>query len=213
MVQSFALLHGLDGLQHGFIPKISGIDVLADRDEVIERLKPEHLREVCSLGFDRIRFAEQVHGAEVAVVTSESPELTPGVDGLVTSERGLALGIYVADCAAVYLADKLSRCIGLVHSGRKGSESGIAGQAIELMRVQFGVQPEEILVQVGPCIRPPHYEVDFAAMIRQTCLTAGILPQNYSDCGVCTSENSDLYYSYRLEKGRTGRMLAVLGLI
>jgi copper oxidase (laccase) domain-containing protein len=23
--------------------------------------------------------------------------------------------------------------------------------------------PEDLIVQLGPCIRPPHYEIDFAA--------------------------------------------------
>jgi hypothetical protein len=33
------------------------------------------------------------------------------------------------------------------------------------------------------------------------------------DSGVCTACHIDLYYSYRAEKGRTGRMLALLGLL
>jgi copper oxidase (laccase) domain-containing protein len=32
------------------------------------------------------------------------------------------------------------------------------------------------------------------------------------DSGVCTACHPDLYYSYRAEKGRTGRMLALIGL-
>jgi polyphenol oxidase len=32
------------------------------------------------------------------------------------------------------------------------------------------------------------------------------------DSGVCTACDLDHYYSYRAEKGKTGRMLALLGL-
>ena len=32
------------------------------------------------------------------------------------------------------------------------------------------------------------------------------------DCGDCTGANPDRYYSYRMEQGRTGRMLALLAL-
>jgi len=32
------------------------------------------------------------------------------------------------------------------------------------------------------------------------------------DSGVCTACDLEHYYSYRAEKGRTGRMLALLGL-
>jgi len=36
--------------------------------------------------------------------------------------------------------------------------------------------------------------------------------QKIYDCSICTACDLDRYYSYRAEKGRTGRMLAVLGL-
>jgi copper oxidase (laccase) domain-containing protein len=33
------------------------------------------------------------------------------------------------------------------------------------------------------------------------------------DSGICTACRVDLYYSYRAEKGKTGRMLALLALM
>jgi hypothetical protein len=33
------------------------------------------------------------------------------------------------------------------------------------------------------------------------------------DAGACTACDIDRYYSYRAEKGKTGRMLALLGLV
>src|SRR5438046_2900984 len=67
-----------------------------------------------------------------------------------------------------------------------------------------------LTAQLSPCIRPPHFEVDFAADIIRQCQTAGL--NEIHDSGVCTACNLDAYYSYRAEKGRTGRMLALLGL-
>jgi copper oxidase (laccase) domain-containing protein len=63
---------------------------------------------------------------------------------------------------------------------------------------------------LGPCIRPPWYEIDFAATIARQCELAGI--GVVCDCGITTASDLDRYYSYRVEKGRTGRMLALLGL-
>jgi copper oxidase (laccase) domain-containing protein len=117
----------------------------------------------------------------------------------------------VADCGAVYLADPVTGGCGIVHSGKKGSEMGISGKAIELMQQHFGSRIEDIRVQLSPCIRPPAYEVDFVSQIRETCLNAGILPAHFADCGQCTSLDLQRFYSYRMEKGRTGRMLALLG--
>jgi copper oxidase (laccase) domain-containing protein len=60
---------------------------------------------------------------------------------------------------------------------------------------------------LGPCIRPPHYEIDFAAEIERQAHACGV--RQYHDCGICTASHLDRYYSYRAEKGKTGRMWAV----
>ncbi|HEV2965660.1 MAG TPA: polyphenol oxidase family protein, partial [Chthoniobacterales bacterium] len=101
--------------------------------------------------------------------------------------------------------------IGLVHSGKKGTELAIASKAIEKMGEQFGSNPADLIVQLSPCIRPPHYEIDFAAEIVEQLRTAGV--KQIHDSGVCTACDIDRYYSYRAEKGKTGRMLALLGLV
>ena len=104
----------------------------------------------------------------------ESPRPVPGADGLVTNRPGLCLAIYVADCAAVYLADREVQAIGLVHAGKKGAELGIVTEAIATMRKAFGTDPANLVVQVAPCIRPPNYEVDFAAEIVRQAREAGV---------------------------------------
>jgi copper oxidase (laccase) domain-containing protein len=140
----------------------------------------------------------------------ESDKHFAGCDGLITNQRKVALGIHVADCCAVYIVDPGTPAIALVHSGRKGTELGIVKKVIEQMSVQFGSGPAKLIVQLSPCIRPPHYEIDFAAEIVRQCRSKGVL--QIHDGGVCTACHPDLYYSYRAEKGRTGRMLALLGL-
>jgi len=62
---------------------------------------------------------------------------------------------------------------------------------------------------LGPCIRPPHYEVDFAAEIARQAEGAGI--GEYHDCGCDTASDLRNCYSYRMEQGRTGRMMAWIG--
>ena len=48
-------------------------------------------------------------------------------------------------------------------------------------------------------------------MIRQELEEAGIAPQNIHDCGLDTAADLETFYSYRVEKGNTGRMLALFG--
>jgi copper oxidase (laccase) domain-containing protein len=134
----------------------------------------------------------------------------PARDGIITNQRGVALGIYVADCCAVYIVDPKTPAIGLVHSGRKGTELGVVTNAIRQMIERFGSDPVNMVVQLSPCIRPPHYEIDFAAEIIRQCRAQGA--QHIHDFATCTACDLGRYYSYRAEKGKTGRMLAVLGL-
>jgi YfiH family protein len=153
-----------------------------------------------------------VHGNVIGVVDAPitRDECFDEADGLITNQPEVCLGIYVADCCAVYIVDPVRHAIGLVHSGRKGTELGIATRAISLMRERFGTEPQDLVVQLSPCIRPPHYEVDFAANIAADCRAAGV--RHIADSGICTACDLQRYYSYRAEKGKTGRMLAMLAM-
>lgn len=203
----------LDSMEHvraAFVPRIPGVDVATDRATALARLAGPHAALLRGMGFDpdNVATAEQVHGAVVA--HASAPGAHAGADALVTSARGLALGIYVADCAAVYIADRRGRAVGLVHSGRAGTALGITGRTIMLMRKEFGVEPSDLVVHISPCIRPPLYETDFAATIAAQARAAGV--EDVRDEGICTGRGVDRYYSYRVERGMTGRMLAVIAL-
>ncbi len=213
-VEQFAALCGLP-VRHGFVGRVPGVNVVTDRVEALARLDEHHRRVRDDFGLGERRFvtAEQVHGNSVAVLAAgaslpEGP--LPGVDGIVTDRTDVCLGIYVADCGPLFLVDPVRAVIGLVHSGRKGTETGIAGVAVRAMSERFGSRPEDIVAQLGPCIRPPWYEVDFAAEIVAQCRAAGV--GRVHDCATCTAASPESYYSYRREKGRTGRMLALLAL-
>ena len=104
----------------------------------------------------------------------ESDKEFPGCDGVITNQRGTALGVYVADCCAVYMVDPKTPAVGIAHSGRKGTELGVVANTIEQMIKRFGSNPAELIVQLSPCIRPPHYETDFAAEIVRQCRALGV---------------------------------------
>jgi copper oxidase (laccase) domain-containing protein len=209
----FPALDALNFLRTAFIQRCPGIDVTSDRETVLARIGSIHRETAKALGFSATPFAlaEQIHGSLVVRVDGSTLAPVPRADGLITNRSGFCLAIYVADCAAVYLADKELRAIGLVHAGKKGVELGIVTQAITAMRHQFGSDPADIVVQVGPCIRPPHYEIDFAAQIVSQARKAGA--REVFDCGTCTASNPDKYYSYRREQGRTGRLLALAEIV
>jgi polyphenol oxidase len=59
---------------------------------------------------------------------------------------------------------------------------------------------------------PTKLFLDLAEANRRQLLDAGVLPKNISDLGVCTSCRHDLFFSHRTEKGKTGRMMAAVGI-
>jgi copper oxidase (laccase) domain-containing protein len=209
--ETFAALSALP-VVHAFTGRVPGLDVKTDRETALGRLDQYHdeTRQALGLANRHFRTARQVHGKEVAVVDAKSSACTPGVDALVTAAPDVCLGIYVADCGPVFFVDPVRRVIGAAHSGRKGTALGIVAATIETMARVFGSDPADIVVQLGPCIRPPHYEVDFAADIIGQARAAGAGAVH--DSGTCTAARLDRYYSYWIEKGQTGRMLAILAL-
>jgi copper oxidase (laccase) domain-containing protein len=202
--------------RHAFTQRIPGVDVSHDKVEVLKRLEAAHreIRNAIGVGDWPLFTAQQIHGNKIAIVDSCSHGSAgrdfPGCDGIITNQRGIVLGVYVADCCAVYIVDPETPAIGLVHSGRKGTELGVVPHAIRQMIDRFGSNPTNMIVQFSPCIHPPHYEVDFASEIICQCSAFDV--KEICASGVCTACDLNRYYSYRAEKGKTGRMLALLAL-
>ena len=213
-VEYFPALNPIKICRHAFIERIPGIDVWADKSEVLRRLDAVHreARGEIGMGDWPLLTAQQIHGDKIAVIDQaiNSDQEFASCDGLITNQRKVALGIHVADCCAVYIVDQKTPAVGLVHSGKKGTELAIAVKAIQEMRNHFSSIPADLIVQLSPCIRPPHYEIDFAADILGQLRAAGV--KQIHDSGACTACYINRYYSYRVEKGKTGRMLALLGL-
>lgn len=114
-----------------------------------------------------VAFANQVHGPTVLTLgsaertewESSTPPLSAGeADGLVTAEDGLGLGVLVADCVPVLLADPVARVVGVAHAGRRGLVVGVVDRAVEAM-VARGARLDDLRAAVGPAVCGPCYEV------------------------------------------------------
>jgi copper oxidase (laccase) domain-containing protein len=206
-------IHSIPGFHPAWIPRLPDVDVLGDREFALSNLVPHHKAIIAREfpGTKGSHYAEQIHGKGVAIVSGSGKSVMHAeVDGLVTNVPGQLLGIYVADCAAIYLADPVTRSIGLLHSGKKGTELNILANAVGKMSSSFGTDPADLTCILSPCIRPPHYEVDIAEMIAAQARELGI--RNFHDSCMNTADEPGLHYSYRMEKGQTGRMLALLSI-
>lgn len=197
-IETFPALN-LPGLRHGFSTRSRG---------ELDGLEAELRESFTQAGFpiDRAASGEQTHGNRIAAVSA--PGRVPDVDALSTATPGLPLIVRVADCGPVYFYDPVRRVIAAAHSGRRGTEGNIVEATIAHLESAYGSRPGDLVVQLGPCIRPPHYEIDFAAEIGRQAARAGVV--QFFDSSICTASNLGRYYSYRAEQGKTGRMWAVL---
>lgn len=178
-----------------------------------------------------VALANQVHGSRVQEVTGGG---TYGeTDGLITQIPGITLGIQVADCAALMLADIQNHVIAAVHAGWRGAAGGIVENTVEKMK-QVGSNPEEIRVFISPCLSFSNFEVgeevaeqfpdkfvDYTSFSKphvnlKTFLASSLQQQGVAEFQIeihpgCTLK-SDKFYSYRREGEDSGRMMALIKL-
>ncbi len=157
-------------------------------------------------------------------------------DALVTARPGLALTVSTADCVPILIHDPVRRAIASVHAGWRGTARKIVVSALDAMRTAYGTSPADCRAVIGPCIRrccfevdapvaeamasaladwnayatttrPGHWQMDLPAINRTLLIRSGVAGENIEDLGLCSSCRSDLFFSHRRDKGRTGRMM------
>ncbi|WP_327068348.1 peptidoglycan editing factor PgeF [Kitasatospora sp. NBC_01250] len=124
---------------------------------------------------DRVVWMRQVHSATVQQVKAPWGSEAPALDGVWTTEPGLALASLGADCAAVLLADPVARVVGAAHSGRVGTLTGVAPNLVAAM-AEAGAEPGRMTALIGPAACGHCYEVP-AAMREES---AAVLPEVWS---------------------------------
>lgn len=110
-----------------------------------------------------IAFCRQVHGDTIHVLHSVPNGLMDG-DALVTSQRGVFLGVKTADCLPILLFDPMRGVVAAVHAGWRGTVLRIAGKVVRRMTDEFGTRASDVMALLGPAIGPCCYEVDEAVL-------------------------------------------------
>jgi hypothetical protein len=159
-------------------------------------------------------------------------------DGLLTDEPGVLLGIQTADCLPVLIADRRKRAVGAFHAGWRGTLKGIVERGVASMGREFESAPQDLIAAIGPGIGQccftvgeevrslfrPRYAyadelfsgdtrllLDLVEANRRQLLSTGLTKDAIFTLDACTSCRTDEFFSYRAERGRTGLMLAVIG--
>lgn len=110
-------------------------------------------------GVKEVVYLNQIHSNIVHVFKDNKEVINSEGDGIITENTATAIGIFTADCVPIILVDKKKGAIGAVHSGWKGTYANIAGKAVELMKENYGCNPEELSIYIGPHNRVCCYEV------------------------------------------------------
>jgi YfiH family protein len=180
----------------------------------------------------------QKHTDKVLILeSSREPKIA---DAVVTSERGVLLGVQVADCVPILIYDKGKGVSGAVHAGWRGTAEGILKKTLAAMARRFSCRAEDVLLAVGPSIRGCCYEVgyevvhkislasgggeyyrktgekyylDLSAANRMQALSWGVREESIWISPDCTFSNPEKYCSYRFAKGHAGRQGGFVGKI
>jgi len=161
-------------------------------------------------------------------------------DAIVTDVRGIILTVSVADCVPVIIYDPGRMVIAAVHGGWRSTVAGLTSKVVSCLVDEWGTRPADCQAALGPSLGPCCYEVgeevaeafirrfgeqegilsplrqkgkwwlDLARAQRALLLESGLSPSSIFSSGYCTSCRSDLFYSYRRDKAKTGRMMGLV---
>lgn len=170
---------------------------------------------------------------------AEYNQAIAGMDALVTNEPDLPLMLFFADCVPVLIADPVRKVVAVSHAGWKGTVAAISAKTIQTMSREYGSNPADCIAGIGPSIGQCCYEVDDVVMDRlkvfpywqdiiipqgqkyrldlweanrRQLMVAGLAESNITVSRICTACNTELFFSYRAEQGKTGRIGAVIAI-
>lgn len=182
----------------------------------------------------QLTLSSQIHGDAIARV--ERSGRYEGFDALITNRRETFLAVSIADCAPILIYDRANRAIAAIHAGWRGTAKAIALKTLRKMNETFGTKGEDCVAFIGACISGDSYEVDadvarqfadefkrYDAPRRKFLLDlkaanahqlrqAGIPDAQIEIAPHCTYQERERFFSYRADNGKTGRMLALIGL-
>ncbi len=134
---------------------------------------PQHVREnrrrfcaAVGVPIDRLVVPGQSHGNEVLTVDASvagEGALDPsrrlrGLDAVVLLEPNVYALALSADCPLIVVADPVRRCVGVAHSGWRGTVAGVIGELLGTLRTA-GSDPADWVAALSPGISGCCYPV------------------------------------------------------
>ncbi|MFT4030946.1 MAG: peptidoglycan editing factor PgeF [Siphonobacter sp.] len=236
--QPFPHILAAESTRHGGVsqPPYASLNLGGSTQDDPENVAENRHRFYEGLGIsaNQVASSHQIHGSETWITSQ--PGRQHGHDSVITSQPGVVALVTVADCTPILVYDAGKNVVAAIHAGWRGTVSEIVRQTLERMQDTFGTRPKDCYAYVGTCIDECSFEVGdevaeqfdtsfkrFSEEKAKYCVdlkqanatqlrTFGI-PENQIEISkYSTVLNNEDYFSYRLEKGQTGRMVAVIGI-
>ncbi len=164
-------------------------------------------------------------------------------DALISQTPKILLAVKTADCVPILLGDPKTGAFAAIHAGWRGTSSSIVMCATEQLQSEYGTRAADLRAAIGPAAnsccyevggevvkvfkerfpqsdhlftptREGHARIDLHAANRDQLVSAGVTPDRIHLAPLCTMDRTDLFFSYRREKGlhgRVGRLMSVVG--
>jgi YfiH family protein len=189
---------------------------------------------------ERVYYLSQVHGRAALSLRgdeSRAEVLTREGDAVMSSNGNCAVGVRIADCVPILLADSESGAVAAVHAGWRGLVAGVVEAGVEEVRRASG-SSAGIAAAIGPHISVAAFEVsedvaetlkacspdpdvvdrsfgpkphvDLARIARAKLEALGIPRSSIERVGGCTYLEPQRYFSFRRDGPRSGRHLAAI---
>ena len=182
----------------------------------------------------QLAIPQQIHSANVEIVNK--PGIYRNTDALITNNKNIVLTIQTADCFPIFVFDPYKDIIAIIHSGWRGTAQNIAGKSIAIMIERYKCKARDILTAIGPGIQQDnyqvdnqtashfekkyiksdgdnHYKLDIQGTIIDQLIKTGIMIDHIEYDTRCTFANEDLFYSYRRDGQKSGRMMGIISLL
>lgn len=150
------------------------------------------------------QWLQQTHSSTAVLLPNE--EITPLADAAFTLDKNVVCTVMTADCLPLLITDTSGSCVAAIHAGWRGLHGGI----IEATIKKLPVEPESLLVWLGPAIGPDVYEVGEEVYDSFTLAALATYGQSGSDevkqAFTPVSDRHWLFDIYRLAKLRLNKI-------
>jgi polyphenol oxidase len=255
---TFPQLETLGFIKHGFSTRYGGVSEghyrwmnlsFSNGDDKVTVLQNfQYFAKALGVDLGSMVLSDQDHGVVIRRVRDQDrgkgiikEKDYRGVDALITNVPGITLITQHADCVPLFFTDSKNKAVGMAHSGWRGTWGEMAKKTVTRMKEEFGTDPKELYVGIGPSIGPCCFEVEMDVLEKLQELTdwrkedvvfqgegkyrvdlwqlnkrmlqsAGVPESRIFVTDLCTQCHPDVFFSHRVHGRQRGSLAGMISI-